>query len=192
MPDIGETLQVRSRAAWRKWLERHHESKTEIWLVLYKKRVKQPKLAYEDAVEEALCFGWIDGILKRIDDEKHVLRFSPRRPNSVWSDPNRRRVQRLIREGQMAEAGLRAVQAGKRSGKWQQGSQRELSATVPEDLQQALDRNQKASQGFSKLAPSHRRQYVAWILDAKRADTRRRRVRETVRRVAQGRRPGTN
>jgi uncharacterized protein YdeI (YjbR/CyaY-like superfamily) len=171
-------------------MQRHHGVKSEIWLILYKRHVNRPGLSYDDATEEALCFGWIDGILKRIDDEKHALRYSPRRPNSVWSDPNKRRVRRLIRDGQMTEAGLDAVRAGKRSGKWQQGSLRDITSAVPEDLQQALSRNQKASQGFAKLAPSYRRQYLAWIHDAKRAETRRRRVTETVRRVAQGKRPG--
>ena len=190
MPEIGETLQVRSRAAWRRWLQRHHGTKSEIWLILHKRHVNKPGLSYDDATEEALCFGWIDGILKRIDDEKHALRFSPRRPNSVWSDSNKRRVRRLIRGGQMTEAGLDAVRAGKRSGKWQQGSLREITSAVPEDLQQALSRNQKASRSFAELAPSYRRQYIAWILEAKRAETRRRRVSETVRRAAQGKRPG--
>jgi len=109
MPDIGETLQVRSRAAWRRWLQRHHATKSEIWLVLYKKHVNPSGFSHDDATEEALCFGWIDGILKRIDDKKHALRFSPRRPNSVWSDSNKCRVRRLIQSGQMTEAGLEAV-----------------------------------------------------------------------------------
>jgi uncharacterized protein YdeI (YjbR/CyaY-like superfamily) len=190
MPEIGETLRVKSRAAWRRWLQHNHRTQSEIWLILFKKHVNRPGLSYEDATNEALCFGWIDGILKRIDDEKHALRFSPRRPNSVWSDANKRRVRQLIRDGQMTEAGLDAVRAGKKSGKWQQGSRRELTSTVPEDLQDALTRSEKASQGFAQLAPSHRRQYVAWILEAKREQTRRRRVSETVRRVVQGKRPG--
>jgi uncharacterized protein YdeI (YjbR/CyaY-like superfamily) len=190
MPEVGETLRPRSRAAWRKWLERHHQGKSQIWLVLNKKHVTKSGITYDVALEEALCFGWIDGILKRIDDEKHLLRFCPRRPNSIWSDPNKRRVDRLIREGRMTDAGLAAVRAGKRSGKWQQGSQRQLTSSAPEDLQQALAKNPTARRGFASLAPSYRRQYVAWILDAKRAETRRRRVSETIRRAALGKRPG--
>jgi len=120
MPEIGETHFARTRAAWRKWLEKNHASKREIWLRLYKKHVKKPCVAYDHAVEEALCFGWIDGILKRIDDEQHVIRFSPRRKNSVWSDSNRKRVNRMTRQGKMTEAGLAAVREAKKNGRWQQ------------------------------------------------------------------------
>ena len=190
VPEVGETLRVRSRGAWRRWLARHHASMSEIWLILNKRHVKRPGLAYEDAIQEALCFGWIDGILKRIDDECHVLRFSPRRPNSVWSDANKRRVVRLTRDGEMTEAGLAAVREGKRRGTWQQGSGRPALDAVPEDLAAALQRNRRARAGFERLAPSHRRTYVGWILEAKQAATRQRRIRETVRRVAAGKRPG--
>jgi len=190
VPEVGETLQPRSRATWRKWLQRYHQDKKEIWLILNKKHVSEPGITYDVALEEALCFGWIDGILKRIDGERHVIRFSPRRANSIWSDPNKRRVRQLIREGRMTAAGLAAVQAGKRSGRWQQGSQRKLVSEVPKDLERALARSPNARQGFERFAPSRRRQYVAWILDAKRFETRQRRVSEVVKRAAAGKRPG--
>lgn len=190
VPEIGETLQPRSRAAWRAWLARNHAGKTEIWLILYKKHARRAGLTYEQAVEEALCFGWIDGVLKRLDDEKHVLRFSPRRPNSVWSDPNKRRVRRLTQAGRMTEAGLRAVRVGKRRGTWQAGSGPAVHDPAPPELQAALSRHRAAREQFERLTAAQRRQYVAWILLAKRPETRARRVRAAVERLAQGKRSG--
>lgn len=106
---IGKTLYVKERARWRAWLAKHHASAPEIWLITYKKHTGKPSLAYDDAVEEALCFGWIDSIVKRLDDERTVQRFSPRRPKSNLSETNRERVRRLIETGQMTEAGLAAI-----------------------------------------------------------------------------------
>jgi uncharacterized protein YdeI (YjbR/CyaY-like superfamily) len=189
MPEIGETTFVRTRVAWRKWLAKHHASKPEIWLVLLKKHVNKPCVAYDDAVEEALCFGWIDGILKRIDDEKHVIRFCPRRRNSVWSDSNRKRVNRMIRQGKMTEAGLAAVREAKRNGQWQKAGQPRTDV-APDDLVRALKRNRKARELFERLSPSHRRQYIGWIEEAAREETRKRRIRKTVERLAAGKKPG--
>jgi uncharacterized protein YdeI (YjbR/CyaY-like superfamily) len=189
VPEIGERYFARSRAVWRKWLVENHGSKKEIWLVLYKKHVKQPCVAYEAAVEEALCFGWIDGILKRIDDESHVVRFSPRRKGSPWSDSNRKRVGRMTRQGKMTDAGRAAVREAKRNGQWQKAGQQH-SDVAPDDLLRALKRNRAARACFEQLAPSHKRAYIGWIEEAKREDTRKRRIRRTVERLAAGKRPG--
>ena len=104
--DIGETLYVTHRKDLRKWLQENHTSKKEIWLIQYKKATKKPSLNYVDAVEEALCFGWIDGLEKRMDAEQYALRFSPRRPKSNWTETNKERARKLIAEGKMTEAGL--------------------------------------------------------------------------------------
>jgi uncharacterized protein YdeI (YjbR/CyaY-like superfamily) len=189
MPQIGETCFARSRAAWRRWLSSNHSSTGEIWLVLYKKHVDKPCVAYDDAVEEALCFGWIDGILKRIDDEQHAIRFSPRRRNSPWSDSNRKRIDKMTRQGKMTEAGLAVVREAKENGRWQQAGE-PRSDVPPDDLQRALKRNRAARELFEKLSPSHRRQYIGWIEEAKRDETRQRRIRKTVERLAAGKRPG--
>lgn len=109
--DVGETVYFKDRVAFRAWLEKNFERKDCLWLGFYKKRLNRG-LLYNDAVEEALCFGWIDGILKRVDDEKHVVRFSPRRKNSVWSTSNITRVKKMIREGKMASAGRAKVPKG--------------------------------------------------------------------------------
>jgi uncharacterized protein YdeI (YjbR/CyaY-like superfamily) len=105
MMEIGETLYVTNPEDFRKWLEKNHKSKKEIWLVQYKKATKKPSVSYVDAVEEALCFGWIDGTQKSMDAERYALRFSPRRPKSNWTETNKERAHRLIAEGRMTEAG---------------------------------------------------------------------------------------
>lgn len=103
--EITETLYVTNRADFRTWLEENHKSRKEIWLVQYKKAAQKPSIGYVDAVEEALCFGWVDGLQKSIDAERYALRFSPHRPNSNWTETNKERARRLIAEGRMAEAG---------------------------------------------------------------------------------------
>src|SRR5207248_6123233 len=107
--EIGTTLYVKDRRQWRSWLARHHRTAPEIWLIYYKKHSGRPRIPYEDAVEEALCFGWIDSIVKAIDGETFAQKFTPRRDSSKWSALNRRRVRKLIQEGRMTEAGLAKI-----------------------------------------------------------------------------------
>jgi len=190
MKEREETFFAGSRAAWRAWLEKHHDSKNAIWLIFLKKRVRRPCVTYDEGVEEALCFGWIDGKMRRIDDEKHRIRFTPRKPGSSWSDLNKRRVRRLLKEGRMTRAGLAMVEEAKRRGTWIRGSGKKETDRVPPDLREALERNRKAAYNFESFAPSYRRMYVGWVLDAKREETRRRRIRIVVRRSAMNRKPG--
>jgi uncharacterized protein YdeI (YjbR/CyaY-like superfamily) len=177
-------------AAWRAWLEAHHATEREIWLVLLKAHVRRPSVAYEEAVEEALCYGWIDGMLRRIDDESHMLRFTPRKPGSVWAPSNKVRVERLTAEGRMTPAGLALVDEAKRRGEWQKTKAREDVTAVPDDLAHALAQDATASAAWERLAPSHKKQCLYWIAEAKRAETRARRVAETVARLREGRRSG--
>lgn len=107
--EIGETLYVTTRDEFRKWLQKNHKTKKEIWLIQYKKVTKKPSLPYIDAVEEAICFGWIDGLEKSIDAERYALRFSPRRPKSNWTETNKERARKLIAEGKMTEAGVASL-----------------------------------------------------------------------------------
>jgi len=190
MPLIGKTLFARDRSAWRTWLEQHHASAREIWLVLCKQHVAMRCIDLDAAVEEALCFGWIDGVLKRIDDRQHALRFSPRRPDSVWSVRNKARVRRLQRAGRMTEAGLAAVRAAKQSGEWDAADQREQTAEIPADLSTALAAVPKAATNFARFAPSHRKQYLYWIESAKRPATRERRIAAVVRFAQLNHKPG--
>ena len=186
---ITDTFFAPDRETWRAWLEEHHASAREVWLVLLKKHVARPSVTLDEAVEEALCFGWIDGHLRRIDDESHALRFTPRGRRSVWSQGNKDRVERLTREGRMTPAGLAAVEAAKASGEWEAASAREDATTVPDDLAAAL-RAAGVEETFRGMPPSQRKMYLYWVNDARREETRTRRIAETVRRVREGRRPG--
>ncbi len=171
---------MRSRHQWRAWLTKNHATAQEMWLVFYKKHTGKPGLSYIEALEEALCFGWIDGILKRIDDEKHTVRFSPRKKDSIWSELNKKRVSQLIEDGRMTEAGLAKVNEAKANGQWEKAAEREDITVVPPELTAALARNAKARRNFEKLAPCYRKQFIYWVGIAKRDETRRRRVVETI------------
>jgi uncharacterized protein YdeI (YjbR/CyaY-like superfamily) len=178
------------REDWRAWLAENYATAQEIWLVIHKKHMAKAGLTYVEALEEALCFGWIDGILKRIDDEKHTIRFSPRRKNSIWSEQNKKRVGRLIEEGQMTEAGQARIEEAKANGQWEKAAVREDVTVVPPELTAALAGNTQARENFEKLAPSYRRQFIYWVGIAKHDETRRKRVAECVRLLARNERLG--
>jgi len=190
MISIGQQLHFGHRNEWRAWLEENHATAQELWLVIYKKHTGKVGVTYEEAVEEALCFGWIDGVMKRLDAEKYALRFSPRKKGSVWSELNKRRVAKLIKQGRMTEAGLAKVKEAKANGQWRAAKLREDSTNIPADLRQALKANLQAWRNFERLAPSHKRQYIYWITSAKTEKTRQRRIQETVRLIAENRRLG--
>jgi uncharacterized protein YdeI (YjbR/CyaY-like superfamily) len=170
---ITKTVYVPTRAAWRKWLEKNHHRVDEIWLIYPKKASGRPRVAYRDAVEEALCFGWIDGIVKPIDEFEYTQRFTPRRRGSNWSDLNRRLFARLVEEGLMTEAGL-AV--GPRGEPRKISAPHEISDRVPADVRKAFRESEPAWTNFQKLAPGHRRHYLAWIGNCKKPETRARRI----------------
>ena len=165
---------------WRAWLAENHATAKEIWLLFHKKHTGKPGLTYVEALEEALCFGWIDGILKRIDDEKHVIRFSRRRKNSIWSQQNKGRVRKLIEQGRMTEAGLARIKEAKANGQWAKAAEREDVTIIPAELTEALAEDEQARQHFERLAPSHRRQFIYWVATATRDETRRKRIAETI------------
>jgi len=177
---MSRHLYFANRDEWREWLARNHAAEKEAWLVHYKKHIARPALPYEDAVEEALCFGWIDGLLRRLDGEKYALRYSPRRKNSVWSEGNKARVERMIEQGRMTEAGLAAVNRAKENGEWDRAAQRE-ALEVPPDLERALAASKAADRGFQRLSPSRRKQLIWWVASAKTKATRDRRIDSTVR-----------
>lgn len=176
-----EVLTVMDRMAWRSWLESHCLNESEVWLLIRKKHAALPGLSLADAVEEALCFGWIDSTLNTRDDQSYLLRFSPRRPNSVWSMNNIRRVEKLVRKGLMSDAGLAAVQAAKEGGQWQAAIDREDSERIPPDLKAALREIKGAVGAYGKLPISKRKQYTYWLQMAKREGTRQKRIAEIVR-----------
>jgi uncharacterized protein YdeI (YjbR/CyaY-like superfamily) len=176
---MRKTLYVTGRDEWRTWLSNHHESETEVWLIYYKQHSGRPRIPYDDAVEEALCFGWIDSIVERIDDEKFAQKFTPRRNVSKWSALNKRRLRTLIREGRMTEAGLAKVDAATLSEK-PQGKKSDGDTAIPAFVKQALQKNAKAWKNFQSLTPSRRRAYVRLIMDAKKEETRAQRVQQVL------------
>lgn len=169
------------RKAWRSWLDSHSFNKSEAWLVIRKKHSALPGLSLADAVEEALCFGWIDSTLNTLDDQTYLLRFSPRKPNSVWSIINIHRVEKLQRSGHMTEVGLAAVQAAKENGQWQAAIDRENTDKIPSELEVALRRMKGATEAYLNLPSSKRKQYIYWLQNAKREETRQKRIAEIVR-----------
>jgi len=190
MAKIGVRKHMKNREQWRAWLEANHASATELWLVFHKKHTRKAGLTYDEAVEEALCFGWIDGILKRIDGEKHMNRFCPRRKNSIWSERNKERVRCMIEAGRMTEVGLAKVREAKENGQWDKAAEREDVSVVPPELVEALAKDERARLNFEKLAPSYRRQFIYWVGTAKREETRRKRVVEAVRMIGENKRLG--
>lgn len=182
-------LHVTTRDDWRSWLANHFESETEVWLVFHKKHKGQPRISYDHAVEEALCFGWVDSIVKRIDDEKYAQKFTPRRDCGNWSASNKRRMRKLIQEGRMTEAGLAKFDLALLDEETEV-SRSKGDLVIPPFVEQALQACPKAWASFQKLAPSYRRLYVAWIVDAKKEETRQRRLAEAVSLLRQNKKLG--
>jgi len=174
-----DSLQVSERREWREWLEANHRDKKAVWLLFFKKRTSKPSLSYEDAIEEALSFGWIDGMVRRVDEERYGLRFTPRRPGSIWSKSNIARVEKLTREGGMTQMGIRAFEG--RTNEISMAERFKIrEPPAPEDLLIALKRNKAAYQNFSQFAPSYRKRYTMWLESAKTPETRRKRIEEAV------------
>ena len=171
---------------WRKWLKINHDKENEVWLIFFKKEVGKPSIEYESAVEKALCFGWIDSIIKKLDDERYVRKFTPRRPNSRWSDSNKKRVRKLMRQGLMTKSGAAKVTEAKKSGLWEQSGQPEISFEIPREFESALVKNKKAKIFFNRLTLSYQKQFIGWISVAKRQETKDRRVGESIALLEQG------
>ena len=184
MAPVTEQLYFADRDAWRAWLEQNHAIEKEAWLVHYKKHARKPGISYEDAVEEALCFGWIDGMLRTIDDERYALRYSPRRKNAIWSESNKKRAEQMMTLGLMTQAGLAKVRQAKESGEWDKATLREM-LEFPHDLEKSLAVNKEAERNFQRLTPSRRKQLIWWVMGAKRKETREQRVKEIARLVAE-------
>ena len=181
-------LEVRDRGAWRQWLGAHHADVSNVWLVFHRKHAGIASIPYDDAVEEALCFGWIDSLVRRVDDNRYVRKFTPRRPDSVWSPTNKARAERMIATGRMTEVGQKLIDHAKASGEWAREASRDRPPAdqLPAELELALAANPNAASFFHALAPSHRRRYILWIATAKRPETRTRRALEAIDRLARG------
>jgi uncharacterized protein YdeI (YjbR/CyaY-like superfamily) len=169
-----KTFPATDRESWRAWLAAHHASEKEVWVVFPKKQTGKTCMSYEESVEEALCHGWIDSIIKRIDDESYARKFTPRTDNRNWSELNQRRVAKLIQEGRMMEIGRAKISPeGVRS-------RRAELREDPAFVERGLRKNKLAWENFKRLAPSHQRHYVLWISTAKREETKEKRLREAI------------
>jgi uncharacterized protein YdeI (YjbR/CyaY-like superfamily) len=178
-----DSLHFTERQQWRGWLEKYHNTETEAWLVIYKVKYQSQGLSLEAAVEEALCYGWIDSTLNRHDQKRYLLRFSPRREASVWSVSNIQRAEQLIRAGKMTEAGLITIKQAKESGQWQAALQREQVDLIPEDLERALSNVKGGVAAYQALPNSRKKQLIYWLNSAKREETRTRRIKSIVEEV---------
>jgi len=180
--DHKHAIHFRDRKTWQRWLERNHDKETEVWLLHYKKHSGRTGVRHEEAVEEAICYGWIDSKLRSVDEEKYALKYSPRRKGSVWSEINKRTALAMIDKGKMTKAGMARIQEAKSNGKWASAYSSKARPPIPKDLAKALAGNRLARENFHRLPNSHKTQYVFWIQSAKREDTRKKRIETAIQR----------
>jgi uncharacterized protein YdeI (YjbR/CyaY-like superfamily) len=184
---ITQTFTPKDAADWHAWLEQHHATEKEVWVVYFKPASGKTGLSYEASVEEALCFGWIDSIIQKIDEACYARKFNPRRAGSYWSASNKARMEKLLREKRVTAAGLAVFDPSAPESASVTGQSIRRGATpIPQEIQQKLQQNEAAWATFSQLPPSHQRQYIGWIMSAKKEETRQRRLEEALARLAQG------
>jgi uncharacterized protein YdeI (YjbR/CyaY-like superfamily) len=181
---LQKTFKATDRETWRTWLASNHASETVVWVLFQKKHTGESCMSYDDSVEEALCFGWIDSIIKRIDDKTYARKFTPRIDSANWSELNKRRVAKCIQEGRMTEIGLAKVtyaDPGNYKASRPGGKTQRQPLSVPAFMSKGLRANEKAWKNFSTMPPSHQRNYILWISSAKLEETRERRLKEAIR-----------
>jgi uncharacterized protein YdeI (YjbR/CyaY-like superfamily) len=179
-----ETLHVTSRRQWRAWLTRHHASSPGVWFVFYKAHTGGKSIPHEDMVREALCFGWIDSLVKRLDEDRYAIKVTPRRPTSKWSAINRKRWNELKAAGLLTSAGIAAAPTDNTY------APRPVVPELPAYIAKAFKSDSRAWKFFQELAPTYRRDFVVWIHIAKRPETRARRIRESIALLAAGQKLG--
>ncbi len=179
-----KTFVAQTPDQWRKWLVEHHDSESEVWLVFYKVHTGRRSIAYSDAVDEALCFGWVDSLVKRLDDSRYALKFTPRKADSRWSTINRKRYAALKASGRLQPGGINRAPTDRTYGP--RPPRFQMPATVPPYIQAAIRRQPAAWRYFQGLAPSHQRRYLGWIESAKRVETKARRLQEAIRLLTAG------
>jgi len=185
---LSKLLLVRTIDEWREWLEEHHASEPEVWLVFHKQHTGVASIEYKDALDEALCFGWVDSLVKRLDDRRFARKFTPRKPDSRWSDVNRKRYAALKAVGRVKPAGVARAPAGRGSAPKPQKVA--LPATLPGYMEAALKKHPPAFRYFKALPPEQRRRYFAWIESAKQQATKDRRLEEALRLLTAGKELG--
>lgn len=185
MENKENSFYAKNRKEWRRWLKKNSESKPNIWLIIYHKTSAAPSLTYDEAVEEGLCFGWIDSKPNKRDTESYYLFFAQRKPKSNWSKANRERAERMIMSKQMTKKGLEMIDLAKKTGTWLALTEVQ-SSILPEDLKNELSKNKSAKENFEKFPPSSKRIILEWILNAKKEETRLKRIAQTVELAAKG------
>jgi len=183
-------LYVANRDEWRAWLEKNSCASKGVWLIYFKNHTGKASIPYDDSVEEAICFGWIDGIIKKLDDERYVRKFMPRRTGSKWSESNKKKAERMMEQGMTAEAGIATIREAKENGEWFRTPMNRKELVIPKPMQQALAKNRKALANFDKLASSHKRQYVSWVSAAKKEETQKKRLTEAITLLEQNKKLG--
>jgi uncharacterized protein YdeI (YjbR/CyaY-like superfamily) len=172
MTSTPEPLDIDDAAQWRDWLLHNHARQSEAWLTIYKKKYQDQGLALEAAIAEALCFGWIDSTLQPLDEKRFYLRFSPRKPGSIWSMSNIRRVEKLIAAGKMTGAGQQKIDVAKKNGEWDAAIRREQIEIIPKELERELEKIKGALPAYHALPASRKKRYIYWLQSAKRAETK--------------------
>jgi uncharacterized protein YdeI (YjbR/CyaY-like superfamily) len=174
-----KTLSPKHVDEWREWLAEHHDSEAEVWLVFHKVHTGVVSIDYKDALDEALCFGWVDSLVKRLDDRRYALKFTPRRADSRWSTANQKRYAALKASGRLKPAGINRAPTGRTYDP--RRPRFKMPSKLPAYIETALTKHPAALRHFQALAPSHRRRYIGWIESAKREETKARRLQEAIR-----------
>ena len=184
-------IEFKDRGGWRAWLSENHDRENEIWLIYYKKATGIPSIEYGDTLDEALCFGWVVSLIKKIDDRIYARKFTPRKDDSKWSLVNKKRVEGLIRAGLMTEHGLKKIAAAKQLGQRDAPTQNQkMDFKMPTEFAQALKINPGAEAVFNNLPPSYQKQYLGWIVTAKRPETRQKRISGSIKLLSEGKKLG--
>lgn len=183
-----EIFYPKSKKDWRNWLKKNHQSSKSVWLLYYKKKSKMPSISWSEAVDEALCFGWIDSKAKPFDEEKYLQFFGKRKPKSVWSKINKEKVKRLIEDGLMTKAGFESIEIAKQNGSWIILDEVE-ELIIPEDLELAFKEFKGSKDFFLGLSKSIKKSILQWLVMAKREDTRQKRVKEIAEQASQNLKP---
>jgi uncharacterized protein YdeI (YjbR/CyaY-like superfamily) len=188
-----KTTHPKTRKAWRQWLQKNHASSPGIWLIYYKKESGKRRFDYGEAVEEALCFGWIDSLPRKLDEQRAMLKFTPRKSKSVWSQLNKTRIDRLIKEGLMTAAGLAKIEKAKKNGSWDTLTSSDShirNNSLPPELLNALSKSKKALNNFKAFPPGYRKQFLVWIDSAKLPETKKARITQTILMAIANKKPG--
>jgi uncharacterized protein YdeI (YjbR/CyaY-like superfamily) len=186
--DQLEKFYASNRREWHEWLKNHHNSTAGVWLIYYKKNTGKPRVEYEEAVEEALSYGWIDSKVKVLDEERYMQVFTPRKLGSAWSKSNKERIKKLIKNDLMKPAGLEKINTAKKDGSWTILDEVE-DLVIPKDLKKSLKQNKVANENFEAFSDSIKKQVLYWIVSAKMKETRLRRIKKTVELAAKNKKP---